>query len=44
MVCGPPEADLLVAFLKRSTFYRSGEWMTVNIAKRLGVPVDMNII
>jgi hypothetical protein len=41
---GVDKADLLVAFLKSDTFYRSGEWMTVNIAKRVGVPVEMIII
>jgi hypothetical protein len=39
-----PKADLLVAFLKSATFYRSGEWMTVNIAKRLGVPIVQIVI
>jgi hypothetical protein len=36
-------ADKLVAFLKSDNFYRSGEWMTVNIANRLGVPVEQII-
>jgi hypothetical protein len=31
----------LVAGLKSPRFYRSGEWMTVNIAKRLGVNRQM---
>ena len=37
-------ASLLVAFLKRPTFYRSGEWMTVNIAHKFGVQVEINLI
>jgi len=37
-------ADLLVAFVKSRSFYRSGEWMTVNIARKLGVEVDLNVI
>jgi hypothetical protein len=32
-------ADELIAVLRSDTFYRSGEWMTVNIAKRRGIPV-----
>lgn len=31
----------LVAFVRSPSFYRSGEWMTVNIAKRGGVPVEL---
>jgi hypothetical protein len=36
-----PEKTMLVAFLRNpsSGFYRSGEWMTVNIAKRRGARV-----
>jgi hypothetical protein len=34
-------SDRLYAFLKSPTFYRSGEWMTVNIAKRMGVEIIM---
>lgn len=37
-------ADKLVAFVKQPTFYRSGEWMTVNIARRLGIEVDLYVI
>jgi hypothetical protein len=37
-------ADVLHAFLKEPTFYRSGEWMTVNIAKRAGVPVVVHLL
>lgn len=37
-------ASKLVAFVKSSVFYRSGEWMTINIAKRLSVPVELNVI
>lgn len=36
--------DMLFAYLKSGEFYRSGEWMTVNIAKRLGVPVEFRLI
>jgi len=35
------EADKLAAFLNYPTFYRSGEWMTVNIAHRKNVPVEV---
>jgi hypothetical protein len=31
--------DRLHAFVLRPTFYRSGEWMTINIAKRAGIDV-----
>src|SRR4051812_20152082 len=41
---GGPKADLLVAFLKSPKFYRSGEWMTVNIATRAKVEVNVNVI
>lgn len=41
---GGPKADLLVAFLKSPKFYRSGEWMTVNIATRAKVEVNVNLI
>lgn len=34
----------LVAFVRRATFYRSGEWMTVNIARALGVPVQLEVL
>lgn len=37
-------ADVLHAFLFAPTFYRSGEWMTVNIAARAGVEVRRYII
>lgn len=37
-------SDLLIAVLKSDKFYRSGEWMTVNIAKRAGVPVQNILI
>lgn len=37
-------AHELIAFLYRSTFYRSGEWMTVGIARKLGVPVRMQVL
>lgn len=32
--------DVLVAAVHGTTFYRSGEFMTVNIARRAGVPVQ----
>lgn len=31
----------LQAFVYRDTFYRSGEWMTINIARRLGIPFNL---
>jgi predicted Rossmann fold nucleotide-binding protein DprA/Smf involved in DNA uptake len=37
-------ADLLIAFVRSEHFYRSGEWMTINIARKLGVPVDVTVI
>lgn len=37
-------ADHLLAFVWDDQFYRSGEWMTINIARKLGVPVDLAII
>lgn len=37
-------ADELHAFIKRLEFYRSGEWMTVNIARRLNVPVQFHLL
>ena len=36
-------SDELKAFLKQATFYRSGEWMTVNIALRTNVPVEYHV-
>jgi hypothetical protein len=33
-------ADELIAFLRSPTFYRSGEWMTTNIAKKLNIPIQ----
>lgn len=33
--------DLLVAGVRSPRFYRSGEWMTVNIAHRAAVPVRL---
>lgn len=44
MIYDPPRADLLIAVLKSDKFYRSGEWMTVNIAKRAGVPIQTILI
>jgi hypothetical protein len=37
-------ADLLVAFVRSENFYRSGEWMTINIAKKQNVPVKMYVL
>lgn len=37
-------ADVLYAYVKSPDFYRSGEWMTVNIAKRAGVRVELRVI
>lgn len=37
-------SDELHAFLRSPVFYRSGEWMTKNIATRAGVPVIDHII
>jgi hypothetical protein len=36
--------DALLAVVRRPTFYRSGEWMTVNIARRAGLPVSLVLI
>jgi hypothetical protein len=37
-------ADLLVGFVKSPAFYRSGEWMTINIARKFGVETDVHVI
>jgi hypothetical protein len=34
-------ATELVAFVRDEEFYRSGEWMTINIARKEGVPVHI---
>lgn len=34
----------LLAFLKKPDFYRSGEWMTINIARNLGIPVERVVL
>ena len=34
------ECDMLVACLLKPVFYRSGEWMTKNIATKVGKPVS----
>jgi hypothetical protein len=34
----------LMAFVFDEQFYRSGEWMTINIAKKLGVPYWIRVI
>ena len=36
--------DGLVAFVWSPEFYRSGEWMTLNIARRLGVGIHKFVI
>jgi hypothetical protein len=36
--------DVLEAFVFRPTFYRSGEWMTINIAKKYHIQVNTYII
>jgi hypothetical protein len=35
------QATELVAFVYKDEFYRSGEWMTINIARKEGTPVTM---
>jgi hypothetical protein len=37
-------ADHLLAFVWKADFYRSGEWMTVNIAHKLAVPFTLEVI
>ena len=37
-------ADELHAFLRWPEFYRSGEWMTVNLAEKRGIPVVKHIL
>jgi hypothetical protein len=36
-------SDHLLAFVKKPAdeYYRSGEWMTIGIARRLGIPVEV---
>jgi predicted Rossmann fold nucleotide-binding protein DprA/Smf involved in DNA uptake len=36
-------SDHLLAFVKfeKTEWYRSGEWMTINIARKLGIPVKV---
>jgi hypothetical protein len=36
--------DELVAFVKRPTWYRSGEWMTIGLAERMGVEVIKRVL
>ena len=38
------KVDHLLAFVWQETFYRSGEWMTINLAKDYGVKVDLEVI
>jgi hypothetical protein len=37
-------ADELIAFVRSHTFYRSGEWMTINLAKAHRVRIEMALI
>jgi hypothetical protein len=37
-------ADELIAFVYRGTYYRSGEWMTIKIARKQGVTVQVFVI
>jgi hypothetical protein len=37
-------ADELIAFVTDRDFYRSGEWMTINIARRTGVTVRLCVL
>ena len=37
-------ADVLVAGVHSTRFYRSGEWMTINIAKKRRVPVRFEVV
>ena len=41
---GYRQADVLHAFLLDKEFYRSGEWMTVNIARKLDIPVTIDVV
>jgi hypothetical protein len=31
-------ADELMAYVRQGMFYRSGEWMTINLAEKRGIP------
>jgi hypothetical protein len=37
-------ADHLMAFVWQDKFYRSGEWMTINIARKRGIPFSLKVI
>lgn len=37
-------SNILHAFVHSPSFYRSGEWMTINIAKRLRMPVEFHLL
>lgn len=37
-------ANKLIAFVKSPLYYRSGEWMTINIARKAGIEIDLNVI
>jgi hypothetical protein len=39
-----PWADRLHAFVTEEDFYRSGEWMTINIARRVGVEIVKDVL
>lgn len=43
-VAGVPPCDLLHAFTSRVGFYRSGEWMTINIAKKAQIPYIVEVL
>ena len=38
------EADVLHAFPRYRRFYRSGTWMTINIARRAGIEVVLHVL
>lgn len=37
-------ADVLMAFVRWAEFYRSGEWMTINIANKRGIDVQKFVL
>lgn len=38
------EDDRFIGFVARPTFYRSGEWMTLNIARRRGLDPEVVVL
>jgi hypothetical protein len=38
------DADALIAFVAKPHFYRSGEWMTINIAYSRAIPVQLVVL